>query len=153
MRFKRKLLSTSVALAVAGNVSPAFAEQAQTGKQQVVEEIVVTGIRGSLKRSMDIKREAMGVVDAISAEDLGEFPDANLAESLQRVTGVSISRERGEGSQVTVRGFGPGYNLVTVKRRQVPTHYGASRCLDIADLGHGGVGGVEAVQRRSADGA
>ena len=60
MRFKRKLLSTSVALAVAGNVSPAFAEQAQTGKQQVVEEIVVTGIRGSLKRSMDVKREEIG---------------------------------------------------------------------------------------------
>ncbi len=151
MRFKRKLLSTSVALAVAGNVSPAFAEQAQTGKQQVVEEIVVTGIRGSLKRSMDIKREAMGVVDAISAEDLGEFPDANLAESLQRVTGVSISRERGEGSQVTVRGFGPEYNLVTVNGRQMPTHYGASRSFDFADLASEGVAGVQVYKTGRAD--
>jgi len=117
----------------------------------VVEEIVVTGIRGSLKRSMDIKREAMGVVDAISAEDLGKFPDANLAESLQRVTGVSISRERGEGSQVTVRGFGPEYNLVTVNGRQMPTHYGASRSFDFADLASEGVAGVQVYKTGRAD--
>ena len=65
--------------------------------QEVVEEVVVTGIRGSLMQSMDIKRQADGVVDAISAEDIGDFPDTNLAESLQRITGVSIERERGEG--------------------------------------------------------
>src|SRR3546814_13495118 len=55
--------------------------------------IIVTGVRGSLERAMDIKRESSGVVDAISAEDIGKFPDTNLAESLQRVPGVSISSE------------------------------------------------------------
>ncbi len=81
------------------------------------DEIVVSGIRASLERSIEIKRNSSGVVDAISAEDIGKFPDTNLAESLQRVTGVSINRVNGEGSQVTVRGFGPGYNLVTLNGR------------------------------------
>ena len=154
MQFKRKLLSSSVALAIAGNISPAFSEQAVDTAQdtsQVLEEVVVTGIRGSLMRSMDIKRDSMGVVDAISAEDFGKFPDANLAESLQRITGVSISRERGEGSQVTVRGFGPEYNLVTVNGRQMPTHNGASRSFDFGDLASEGVAGVQVYKTGRAD--
>ena len=69
---------------------------------------------------MDIKREAHGVVDAISAEDIGKFPDTNLAESLQRITGISIERRDGEGAQITARGFGPEFNLVTLNGRQVP---------------------------------
>ena len=68
-----------------------------------VEEIRVTGIRQSLRSSADLKRNATGVVDAISAEDLGKFPDTNVAESLQRITGVGITRTRGgEGQFVTV---------------------------------------------------
>ncbi len=82
---------------------------------------MVTGIRGSLERAMDIKRDSAGVVDAISAEDMGKFPDTNLAESLQRNTGVSINRVNGEGSEVTVRGFGGGFNLVTLNGRQMPS--------------------------------
>jgi hypothetical protein len=58
-------------------INPAFAQQAEM--QDELEEIVVTGLRGSLKASMDIKRDAVGVVDAISAEDIGKFPDANLS--------------------------------------------------------------------------
>ena len=58
---------------------------------------------------MNVKRDSDGVVDAIIAEDIGKFPDTNLAESLQRITGVSIDRQRGEGSTVTVRGFGADF--------------------------------------------
>ncbi len=95
---------------------------AQEGAQtDELEEIVVTGIRSSLERAADIKRNSKGVVDAISAEDIGKFPDANLAESLQRITGVSIDRSNNEGNQVTVRGFGPGFNLVTLNGRSLPT--------------------------------
>ncbi len=100
---------------------------------------------------MDIKREAMGVVDAISAEDIGKFPDANLAESLQRITGVSIDRQRGEGSRVTVRGFGPEYNLVTINGRQMPTHNGVTRSFDFADLASEGVAGVQVYKTGRAD--
>jgi len=84
------------------------------------DEIIVTGIRASLERAQDIKRNADGVIDSISAEDIGKFPDTNLAESLQRITGVSINRVNGEGSQVTVRGFGASFNLVTLNGRTLP---------------------------------
>ncbi len=84
-------------------------------------DIVVTGVRASLERSIAIKRDSNGVVDAISAEDIGKFANTNLAESLQRITGVSIDRRNGEGSTVTVRGFGAQYNLVTLNGRQLAT--------------------------------
>lgn len=86
-----------------------------------VEELMVTGIRGSLQRSMDVKRSSGGVVDAISSEDIGKFPDTNLAESLQRITGVSIDRAGGEGQLITVRGFGPEFNTVLINGRQMAT--------------------------------
>ena len=99
---------------------------------------------------MDVKRDARGVVESITAEDMGKFPDSNLAESLQRVTGVSIDRERGEGSRVTVRGWGPEYNLVTLNGRFMPTSTlgdGASapstRSFDFANLAAEAVSGVE----------
>ncbi|MFN3435730.1 MAG: TonB-dependent receptor plug domain-containing protein, partial [Sphingomonas sp.] len=100
--------------------APAFAQETETAAPAEGEEIVVTGIRASLEASAQIKRDAQGVVDAISAEDIGKFPDTNLAESLQRITGVSIDRSNGEGQFVTVRGFGPEYNLVTLNGRQMP---------------------------------
>ena len=115
-----------------------------------IEEVVVTGIRASLRQAVDIKRNAQGVVDAISAEDIGKFPDTNLAESLQRITGVSIDRSNGEGSTVTVRGFGPEFNLVTLNGRQMPTSTlgdGASapssRSFDFANLASEGIAAVE----------
>jgi len=147
--FIKKPLAVAVALAV-GTVfatpSVSFAQD-----DEVIEEIVTTGIRSSLNRAMDIKRNEKGVVDAISAEDIGKFPDANLAESLQRITGVSIDRQRGEGSQVTVRGFGPEYNLVTVNGRQMPTHNGTNRSFDFADLASEGVAGVQVYKTGRAD--
>ena len=89
--------------------------------QAELEEVVVTGIRSSLKRSLDVKRDAAQVVDAISAEDVGKFPDANVAESLQRITGVAIDRDGGEGQFITVRGLGPEFNTVLVNGRTIAT--------------------------------
>ncbi|GAA3902654.1 TonB-dependent receptor [Sphingomonas limnosediminicola] len=114
------------------------------------DSIVITGIRASLRQSMDIKKNAIGVVDAISAEEMGKFPDTNLAESLQRITGVSIDRQNGEGSKVTVRGFGPEFNLVLLNGRQMPaTGLGdccsapASRSFDFANIASEGIASVE----------
>ncbi|WP_066662655.1 MULTISPECIES: TonB-dependent receptor [unclassified Sphingomonas] len=131
--------------------APAFAQETDAAAPaDEGEEIVVTGIRASLQAAVDIKRDAQGVVDAISAEDIGKFPDTNLAESLQRITGVSIDRSNGEGSTVTVRGFGPEYNLVTLNGRQMPTSTlgdgasaPASRSFDFANLASEGIAGVE----------
>ena len=140
--FKRTHLAATISMVLsAAAMSPAYA-QAQDDADQL-EEITVTGIRGSLQRAMDIKRDSQGVVDAISAEDIGKMPDTNLAESLQRITGVSIDRSRGEGSKVTVRGFGPDFNLVTLNGRQMPTASGLGRSFDFANIASEGVSGVE----------
>ncbi len=114
--------STSALALLTSLALPAMALAQDAGQEATnVDEIIVTGVRASLDRAMDIKRNSSGVVDAISAEDIGKFPDTNLAESLQRVPGVSINRVNGEGSEVTVRGFGGGFNLVTLNGRQMPT--------------------------------
>jgi TonB-dependent receptor len=150
--FKKTKISSAI-LAAAGTL---VAGQA-IAEANSIDEVVVTGIRGSLERAMDIKRDSAGVVDAISAEDMGKFPDTNLAESLQRITGVSINRVNGEGSEVTVRGFGGGYNLVTLNGRQMPSanvgtitgnpldqgSAGSSRSFDFSNLASEGVKGLQ----------
>lgn len=85
------------------------------------ELILVQGIRASTQRAMDIKQSSHDVVDVIKAENIGKFPDLNLAESLQRITGVSIDRSEGEGQFVTVRGFGPQFNTVLTNGRRLAT--------------------------------
>jgi TonB-dependent receptor len=142
-------------------INPVFGQDQSAAE---LDEVVVTGIRGSLKQSMETKRDATGVVDAISAEDIGKFPDTNLAESLQRVTGVSIDRTNGEGGAVTVRGFGPGFNLVTLNGRQLPAAHvgtitgnptntgaqGVSRSFDFSTLASEGVSGLEVYKTGNA---
>ena len=129
---------------------PALAQEAAAADEPQAGDIVVTGIRASLQKSLRTKRDAVGVVDAISAEEMGKFPDTNLAESLQRITGVSIDRNSGEGSKVTVRGFGPDFNLVLLNGRQMPAsglgsccEAPASRSFDFANLAAEGIAGVE----------
>ena len=146
--FHRNPLAAGVALALGAT---GFSPVAVAQDGEVIEEIVTTGIRGSLRASMDVKRAAKGVVDAISAEDIGDFPDTNLAESLQRITGVSIDRERGEGARVTVRGFGPDFNLVLLNGRQMPTTSGLNRSFDFGNLASEGVTGVEVYKSGKAD--
>lgn len=96
---------------------PALAQQ--TGLPQedatTVDEIVVTGsFATSLADALTIKRRADSISDSVSASDIGNFPAVNVAEALQRVPGVSISREAGEGQFVSVRGLGPNFQSVTL---------------------------------------
>jgi TonB-dependent receptor len=139
--FTRRLLAATIAAAVAANANAQDTASVDENKKESVDEIVVTGIRASMQRSMDMKREAKGVVDGISAEDIGKFPDTNLAESLQRITGVAIDRDRGEGSKITVRGFGPDFNIVTFNGRQMPTSGG--RSFDFSNIASEGISAVE----------
>lgn len=141
--FSRTRLSATISLLLgATTLAPVVAQEADSSAESEVEIIEVSGIRGSLARSQDIKRDSAGVVDAISAEEMGKFPDTNLAESLQRITGVSVSRSNGEGSEITVRGFGPGFNLVTLNGRQMPGT-GYTRSYDLANLSSEGVSTLE----------
>jgi iron complex outermembrane recepter protein len=137
--------------AVAFSTSLQAADQAATrdAAGETLEEVVVTGIRASLQRSLDIKQEAIGVVDAISAEDIGKFPDSNLAAALQRIPGVSVSRgttsmggvptSTGDASSITVRGFGPSFNETLIDGRVVASVSGfgnnLSRGFDFSSLG------------------
>ncbi|NNG24163.1 TonB-dependent receptor [Massilia sp. ML15P13] len=108
--------------ATATDPASAQAQEATTPSSPAgVQTVLVTGLRASLESSMNLKRNATGFVDGIVAEDIGKFPDTNLAESLQRISGVSIDRSIGEGSKVTVRGVGPDLNLVLLNGRQMPT--------------------------------
>lgn len=115
----------SIALSLAGlapllfaQAAPARAQDAATGP---IEEVIVTGIRGSLRESIEIKRDADGVVDALTAEDVGKFPDKNLAEALQRIPGIVINREFGEGERVAVRGTSPNLTKTTLNGHSVAT--------------------------------
>jgi iron complex outermembrane receptor protein len=121
------VISTWAAAATAQVAQPASPTQsnsagsAQAGSQSrdQLEEVVVTGIRASLDQALDTKREAVGFVDAINAEDVGKLPDQNVAEALQRMTGVSIQRSRGEGDFVSIRGLGPNFVRGTINSRSV----------------------------------
>jgi TonB-dependent receptor len=108
---------TTLGLASLAIGSAAFAQQAQQDQEAVqgeVEEIIVTGFRESLSKALELKKDQVGAIDAIVAEDIADFPDLNLAESIQRVPGVSIARDAGEGRQISVRGLGPQFTRVRI---------------------------------------
>lgn len=92
----------------------ALAQDAAPAAEGDETAIVVTGFRQSLEAAINVKREAVGAVDAIVAEDIAKFPDQNLAESLQRIPGISISRDGGEGRSITVRGLSSQFTRVRV---------------------------------------
>ncbi|WP_406828870.1 TonB-dependent receptor [Microbulbifer sp. ARAS458-1] len=101
------------ALALAGIAAPGFAQDA------TLEEIQVTGIRGSLRSALDSKRDADAVIDSVSAEDIGKFPDKNIGDALQRVPGVTVVRGFGEVNGVTVRGTAPQHSVVLLNGQNV----------------------------------
>ncbi|BBD99899.1 TonB-dependent receptor [Sphingobium amiense] len=134
--------ASMMALAVS---APAFAQGAAPQGVAAADasdaDIVVTGIRGSLQRNLDIKRTSSGVVDVISSEDIGKFPDSNVAASLQRLPGVSIQRNgsRGEPQGISVRGFGGDFNETLIDGRRISTASGG-RSVDFTTVGADFVG-------------
>jgi TonB-dependent receptor len=100
---------------------PVFAQTDQVDQaaenEAVLEEVIVTGVRASLDTAAEIKREADQMVDAISMEDIGMFSDNNIGEALQRVPGVQLERDMGEGFRISIRGLGPRFVRTTVNGR------------------------------------
>ena len=125
MSFRKNKLSALVA-AISGLAGAAALVSPQVVAQEdtITEEVVVQGFRQSLEAALNIKRSAANNVESIVAEDIGKMPDLNLAESLQRVPGVAITREGGEGRNITVRGLGPGYTRTTLNGMEVPASTG-----------------------------
>lgn len=140
-------LSHAIIAVIAGvSSSVAFAQNTASDSP---EEIVVQGFRASLAKAADKKREADTIQDSIVAEDLGKMPDQNVAESLQRITGVSISRSNGEGSKVTIRGFGPQFNVVKMNDRTLATT-GAARDFDFSILPSELISGADVIKSPTA---
>jgi TonB-dependent receptor len=116
------------------------------------QDIIVTGIRSSLQGALNAKRNAPQVLDAISAEDIGKFPDKNIGEALQRVTGVQISRADGEGAGITIRGADPSLNRVEINgTTALSTTVGGGRDVDFRDLPSEFVNRLEVVKSATAD--
>jgi iron complex outermembrane receptor protein len=119
------------------------------------EAIVVTGIRQSLETAINIKRDSDAVVDAITAEDIGKFPDQNVADSLERVTGVQITRARGEGVFATIRGLPSYMNLVQFNGRTLLSAVGfgdaITRSFQYGILPTEFVGSLEVYKSPTAD--
>src|SRR5471032_1873498 len=110
------------AAASATPAAPAATAAAPAAPADGVDTVVVTGARASLAKSLDLKRNSAIVQDSISATELGRFPDDNVADSLSHINGISITRTAGgEGQYVGVRGFGSGYNIVTLNDRILAT--------------------------------
>jgi iron complex outermembrane receptor protein len=136
---------------------PAPEAAADTG---ALAEVLVTGQRASIRRAQDIKLNSVSVVDAVSAEEAGKFPDQNVADALQRVPGVAVNRSGGESSQITIRGFGPDFVNVLLNGRTLATEARDHRAFNFdvlpselistaevhktssAELEEGGIGGT-----------
>jgi len=115
----------------------AAAPAADTQGGGELQEVVITGIRASLQKSLDIKQQAVGVVDAISAEDIGQFPDATIGSAIARIPGVTVDRgsvnlmtsagaatSTGNVTGVTVRGFGSQFNEILSDGRRIASGLG-----------------------------
>lgn len=116
---KSVLLATVAALAAGAGASAASAQQADATAAEHLDEVVVTGYRRSLGDARDIKRDSVIQRDVIVAEDMAKFPELNLAESLQRLPGVQINREAGEGRRISLRGLGPDFARVQLNGMEV----------------------------------
>ncbi|WP_286876317.1 TonB-dependent receptor plug domain-containing protein, partial [Marinimicrobium sp. UBA4509] len=151
--FKKNSLASRIAsIVLAGAacstfmVTNAYAQEQQDDEQQsqsqndnassedtVLEEVLVTGIRQSYTSALDRKREAGTMMDSLVAEDISEFPDKNIGEALQRISGIQLNRDMGEGTSVSVRGVESG--LVRVELNGVTAMgMGGSRSVDFRDM-------------------
>jgi len=130
---RRLPLAAMIGMSLA--TTAAFAQSAQSPVE--LDRVAVTGVRASIQKSLVDKRNALGVVDAISAEDIGKFPDLNLSESLQRISGITLDRNsEGEGRAINLRGLGPEFTRVEINGMSGMSNSMAGR-LDGADGGRG----------------
>ncbi|MEQ3515357.1 TonB-dependent receptor [Pseudoalteromonas sp. BZB3] len=147
------LISSILMASTASFSSSTLAQGAQTDEVEVIQ---VRGIRGSVVKSINAKRYANSIVDAVSSEDIGKFPDQNVAESLQRITGVSMSRNFGEGERISIRGTSENQNRTLLNGQAVGSadwwvDSSASRGFNYTMLPSEIVSGLEVYKSPEAD--
>ncbi|WP_346839561.1 TonB-dependent receptor [Microbulbifer sp. SAOS-129_SWC] len=146
--FKQRLLCSSIAMATAMGGMQVVAQTTDKSSDAALEEVVVTGVRASLEKAIDIKQQKMQIVDSIVAEDIGKFPDNNVVEALQRVSGVQVTdRGAGEANTVSIRGLNDV--TTTVNGRQIFTASG--RSVALADVPASLLKAVDVYKTRSSD--
>src|SRR5688500_10252277 len=120
--FRISPLAAAIAGLISAGANAQDAPPPASPESENIDEVVVTGFRASLQSSVAQKRENIAFTDSIFAEDIGKFPDLNLAESLQRIPGVQIARDfTGEGTSVAVRGLGRDFTQITLNGAPVET--------------------------------
>jgi iron complex outermembrane receptor protein len=129
-RKKRSIVALALSMALGATAG------AQDAPSEELDEVVVTGFRGSLNTALAQKREEAAAIDVIASEDIGKFPDSNLAESMQRIPSVALSRsDGGEGRNISVRGLGAGFTRVRINGMEGSSQTGSS---DIYGAGNNG---------------
>ncbi|WP_299598821.1 TonB-dependent receptor [uncultured Microbulbifer sp.] len=151
---KRNKLALSISAAVlSGGLMAPLAVAQQT---EALEEVTVTGIRGALQDAVNIKRDATSLVDAVSAEDVGKFPDSDVGEALGRIPGITVGRAFGQGASVSIRGAAPAMTLTQLNGQnvastgwfdQVPVDRSFNYSLLPSEL----IGGIEVYKSSQAD--
>jgi iron complex outermembrane recepter protein len=134
LRFKNHPLAVAIftIIALGNNVHA----QTNNNDSETIEEVIVSGFRASLNAALDQKRENVAAIDSIVSEDIGKFPDSNLAESMQRIPGIALSRgDGGEGKNISVRGLGAGFTRVRINGMEGTSQTGSS---DIYGAGNAG---------------
>nr|WP_295110858.1 TonB-dependent receptor [uncultured Caulobacter sp.] len=137
LSFSSAALAQEQAAQPAPAAEPAPAAAPTAAESDTVEAVVVTGYRAAVQSALNMKRNSSVMVDAINADDIADFPDANLAESLQRLPGVSIDRENGEGRTITVRGLGSDFTRVRLNGLEALSTAGPSNSGDSANRSRG----------------
>ncbi len=133
--FHKSSLSVLIATMAIAGVSQAQSPESAGG---AIEEIQVTGFRASLNTALNQKRESTAAVDSIIAEDIGKFPDSNLAESMQRIPGVALARgDGGEGKNISVRGLGAEFTRVRINGMEGASQTGSSDIYGAGNAGRG----------------
>ncbi|MBD1390013.1 TonB-dependent receptor [Neiella sp. HB171785] len=148
--FRLSAVCLAVASVMSASVFAAEAEETAEASAEEVEVIEVTGLRGSIKKSINDKRFAQQIVDSINAEDIGKSTDQNIAEALGRVTGVSVRTEGGEGTQISVRGTNSQQNNISLNGVTLgSTDF--SQGVDLSQFSSDILSKIEVVKTPSAD--
>ena len=121
LNIRRTAVSLAVAAAIPGLMMLPSSAMAQDDSEEVIEEIITTGFRGSLRDAMLLKQNSESIVEAITAEDIGKLPDASIAESLARLPGLTAQRLNGRGQQISIRGLGPDFTTALLNGREQVT--------------------------------
>jgi len=141
---KTSVMASCLLASLPVNMANAQDNSASADDQQIQEVVVEIGILGSILRSLREKRNADQIKDVISAEDIGKLPDQNLAEALQRITGVQISRDFGDGSEVSIRGM--AQNRVEINGQSVMGSNSEGRGISFNDLAPDAFSSIEVIK-------